>query len=177
MMHWVATQITLFYKDFFLPNFSFASTKVRGQRGTSSFDAIKTRTLSAYNWKYAFVTVQFTSLILMHIFRQALAFGQLTSSDTWGSAFSFSEGWYTGRNSSSELRIVFQGYACVVFNFTLGSTEREKEIYKWEHHMVDPMSKSLCPKDIKRLECQQGSLLLPKMEFFIKADIWGWSFL
>ena len=23
----------------------------------------------------------------------------------------------------------------------------------------------------------QGSLLIPKMEFFIKADIWGWSFL
>ena len=51
MMHRVTKRITLFYKDFFLPNFSLASAKVRGQRGTSSLDAIKARTLSAYNWK------------------------------------------------------------------------------------------------------------------------------
>ena len=37
----------------------------------------------------------------------------------------------------------------VVFNFTSGSIEREKEIYTWEHHMIDPMSRSPCPEDIK----------------------------
>ena len=51
-------------------------------------------------------------------------------------------------------------------------------VHKLRCVSVGPWSTKQVSQDhiSKHYSTTQGSLLIPKMEFFIKADIWGWSF-